>query len=100
MALSNKPVFTLTCVNSEYPHHLFVGCKYKVDVFDKNRDKESATYWFHPIENKWVLIGSFALTCFDLTPIREYAAKKNGTVEKSVEKPKVIEKPRTVERPK
>lgn len=74
---STQLIFVLQCIKSEYPRHLMVGVKYKVDVNDRN-NKEIATFWFHPLELIWVFIGYFPLECFDAEPIKKYlAAKKN-----------------------
>ena len=73
-------IFVLSCMKSDYPHHFVPGIRYKVDVNDKNDDKEVAVYWFHPLESKWVFIGYCALDCFDVDPIKKYLAEKKGLI--------------------
>jgi len=78
MPPNNIPQFVLTCIKSDYPQHLCVGIKYKVDPVNKDFFHECPTYWFHPIEIRWVLIGNFGLSCFNTEPIKDFIAKKKG----------------------
>ena len=83
--MSDKiPIFLLTCVKTDYPNHLVKGCRYKIDLAKKDKQNEIPTYWYHPMENKWVIIGNFPLRCFDTELVRKWLNEKKGIVEKSV----------------
>jgi len=83
------PQFTLRCISSEYPNHLCIGTKYRVDPSDVSNN-ECATYWFHPMEMRWVLIGYFSLNCFNTMPIREWLAKQKGEVISQRQRPQAV----------
>lgn len=82
--MSKAPTFYLKCINSKYPKHLVLGMSYKVMVGDKNKKGECPVYWYHPMEtdngivNKFVNIGNFHLTCFNIEPVRKWIAEQKG----------------------
>lgn len=78
------PQFAVICSKTDFPHHLCKGVRYKVDPTDKNKDKEVATYWLHPIDHQWCFIGYFGLDCFNTEPIRQWLNRKKGIPDGSV----------------
>jgi len=81
------PIFSLTCVRSDYPQHLAPGVTYKVNLNEKH-GQELMTYWWSPVERQWVNIGLFPMTCFDTTPVRTWLAERKGQAQ-----PKIRQRP-------
>jgi len=80
------PIFTLDCIKSDYPCHFCVGVKYRVDLNTLNKDKECDIYWYHPMENKWVLIGAAPLSYFNVLPVKKWIENNKESVNKPKER--------------
>lgn len=93
MNKNDIPQFVLTCIRTDYPNHLCLNVKYKIDITKKN-DNEILVYWFHPIEYHWDCIGYFPLTCFDTTPVREWLNKKKGVEQRQPVRERVEQRSR------
>lgn len=78
MKNSKIPQFVLECTKTDYPNHLCLNTKYKVDTTQRDNDNSVVVYWYCPLEYDWVCIGYFPLGCFNTLPIKQWIAKKKG----------------------
>jgi hypothetical protein len=74
------PQFTLLCTHGDPNRHFCVGVRYKVDPMDKHKG-EIASYWFEPMERRWVFIGFAPISFFNSEPIKAWIRKKKGLPE-------------------
>jgi hypothetical protein len=82
--MSKVPKFILTCIKTEYPHHLIKGTTFKVS------GKEVATYMWDDDLKKYGIIGYFGLDCFDCTPVRNFLAARKQQPVKKIERVRPI----------
>jgi len=72
------PFFYLECIRSDYPNHLVPGSRYKIKPDNKDNEGNVMTYQYIIEENKWMPIGVFKMSCFDLKPVKQWIETMKG----------------------